>query len=230
MEYLKQSGGYILYEGGWDALTAAYTDRENLTETIYLTIAMILTLSFVFSADRQYGMYKLVTTTKNGQRRLQVYRVIVGFVIAMFIFVFTYCFKWHQIWEKNFLTDKMLSYPACSLENLSNFAADVTLKEYMIMLVAVRFVAVVAGSGVIYYISEKIGTLSGTYIAMIALFVVPAAMVVSEKSLTVLYYPWSLFAGNMALGYQAWKIWLLVLIYSVLAVLCYFCVCRKKRA
>ncbi|MBE5949359.1 MAG: hypothetical protein E7261_10065 [Lachnospiraceae bacterium] len=229
MEYLKQSGGYILYEGGWNELTAAYTDRENLTETIYLTIAMILTLSFVFSADRQYGMYKLVTTTKNGQQRLQVYRVIVGFVIAMFVFAVTYCFKWHQIWEKNFLTDKMLSYPACSLENLSNFAADVTLKEYMIMLVAVRFVAVISGCGVIYYISEKIGTLSGTYIAMIALLVVPAAMVVSEKSLTVLYYPWSLFAGNMALGCPAWKVLLLVGVYLIIMVLCSYSVCRKKR-
>lgn len=230
MEYLKQSGGYILYEGGWDRLTAAYNDRENLTETIYLSIAMILTLSFIFSADRQYGMDKLIVTTQKGRRHLKVYRIIIGFAIATYVFVVTYCFKWYQIWEQNLLTERMLLYPACSLENLSKFSADLSLMEYLIMLVAVRYIAAITGCGIIYLISERIGMLSGTYIAMIVILVVPSVMAVSESSLKFLYCPWSLFAGNMALKYSTWKILLLAGIYIMTTFYCCHRVCVKKKA
>ncbi len=228
IEYLKESGGYILYEGGWNSITGA-NYREDLICVVFLFVAMILTLSAVFSADRQYGIYNLITTTPKGRRLLQSYRLIIGFIISVMVLILTYCFRWYQIWEKNGLAGRMLSYPACSLEHLSKFSTDISLGEYVVMLVLVRLFAVIAGSCVLYYISGIIGSLSRTYIAMIIVMVLPTVMVMEKKNLLGLYYPWAFFAGNLALSYPAWKLMMLALIYVAMMVFCIYGVCRKKR-
>lgn len=228
--YLEECGGYILYEGGWEDITAGMWHKEDLLSVVFLTIAMVLTLSGIFSTDKQYGIYRLITTTPKGRCLLQVYRLVTGFVISVAIFFLTYYFRLVKIWEKNRLTEEMLSYPACSLEHLSRFGTEVSLGEYLVMLMVVRLFALVVGGCMVHLVAGRIGSVSRTYIVMTIILVLPAVIVMENRHMINMYYPWSLFTGNLALTYPIQKFAVLVVCYIIVLCIGLYCACHKKRA
>ncbi len=227
--YLEESGGYILYEGGWEEITAGIWHRPDLLNVAFLTVGLVLTLSAIFSTDKQYGIYRLITTTPKGRHLLQVIRLVTGLVISFAVFFLTYYFQTVKIWEKNRLTKEMLSYPACSLEHLSRFGTEFTLGEYLVLLTLVRLFALVVGGCLIHFVAGRLGSVSRTYIVMTIVLVMPAVMVMENMHMLGAYYPWSLFAGNLALTYPMQKFVPLVVCYFI--VLCFgiYSACHKKR-
>ena len=228
--YLEESGGYILYEGGWEEITAGMWHKEDLLNVAFLTVAMVLTLSGIFSTDKQYGIYRLITTTPKGRHLLQIYRLVTGFCISVAVFFLTYYFQTVKIWEKNRLTKEMLSYPACSLEHLSRFGTEISLGEYLVMLTAVRLFALVVSGSVIHFVAGRLGSVSRTYIVMTIVLVLPAVMVMENMHMLDMYYPWALSTGNLALTYPIQKLAVLAICYIIVLCIGIYSVCHKKRA
>lgn len=228
IHYLKTSGGYILYEGGWDEITAGGGHHGDLQLATVVMIALILALTGIFSMDMQYGMYNLVTTTKKGRYKLQICRIIIGLIITAIIVFCNYYFECKKLWKNNGLTVNMLSYPACSLRHLDCFEYTVSLGDYMLWLACMRAFAAVTGSCIIYYFSGKIGSLSKTIAVMFALFAMPTMMMILKYDLLDWYYIWSAFSGNLALRYPANKLRMLILILMVVMILCIYRTCKKK--
>lgn len=228
IQYLKTCGGYILYEGGWDEMTAGNGYYTDLKSAVVVALELILALTGIFSMDKQYGMYNLVTTTKKGRRKLQVCRIMIGLLIVTIIVFCNYYFEYKKLWENNGLTVNMLSYPACSLSHLTGFDSSVSLGDYMLWLVGIRMLAAVTESCVIYYFSGKIGSLSKTVVIMFIIFAMPTMMMILKRNLLDWYYMWSAFSGNLALRYPEDRLRTLIVILMSVMIFCIYGTCKKK--
>ena len=64
-----------------------------------------------------------------------------------------------------------INAPACSIESLSNF--DVSIKGYLILIIAGRYLALLCAMLIIYFLSAKLKSVISTFLAATAVLILP---------------------------------------------------------
>ncbi|MBR6336199.1 MAG: hypothetical protein IKR76_00545 [Ruminococcus sp.] len=170
IEYLKASGGDILYDSGYKLLTGDETAGHKDTTLALTAMAMLIcTLTYIYTAEYQTGAAVLLHTSARGRGAVFARKAIIGIIIVTIIYLLTYVPYFYSVLSA--YGTGSIDSPACSMEHLSRF--DISIRAYLILLCAVRYLALILAMLLIFFISKKAKSLISAMLIETAVFILP---------------------------------------------------------
>ena len=150
----------------FDEVTAG---NKDLTLGLTAMRMVILCLTYVYAAEYQTGANVLLKTSARGREDTFLCKFGIGVVIVTMIFALTYAPYFYNV--LNAYSTRGINAPACSIESLSNF--DVSIKGYLILIIAGRYLALLCAMLIIYFLSAKLKSVISTFLAATAVLILP---------------------------------------------------------
>ena len=175
-EYLKEKGGAFVYDAGYRILTTADTGKkDNRILAVMAALMMVVCSVFMYAPDYQTGVDRIVRSTVKGRKKLFLKREAVGTGVLLILFVVTYIPFFVSVLKAYGAAG--LGYPACSLGHLGSIPAGISIRGYLMILSAVRFVILWLEMNMVFLISTKVRSISYALIIGVAMFVIPIVFV-----------------------------------------------------
>ena len=173
-------------EGGYEPWLMVQSDYQNVygTEAEYIqrqngALALILVLlccAGLVAYERQAGVVPLLRSLKRGRRSLFLRKVIMAVLMAVAVWTIVYGTEIQVILEQ--YQYQTLDAPVQNLDFLRNFPIVMSVKSYMILTYALRFVMLLATAGAAIWISGRAKTMEAAYMINLGVLGVPALLFV----------------------------------------------------
>ena len=200
LSYLEENEGtYFIYDEPFGLLTAAEGNQEDITQTVFFMVLMALSMPTFFAPEWQTGMRKVVSVTMHGKRKLVYVRYITGILLVLALFLISYLPPFMQVISSYEVKAELFTYPAGSLIHLADYGVKISIGTYLFIVGTLRFVSGILATLFIYKISAFIKSYIYTMAAAFAVLLVPTLLAMLDRNLEFAMYPYSAFAGNMAL-------------------------------
>ena len=142
---------------------------KDLTLGLTAMAMVILCLTYVYAAEYQTGANVLLKTSARGREDTFLCKFGIGVIIVTIIFALTYTPYFYNVISA--YGTRGINAPACSIESLSNF--DVSIKGYLILIIAGRYLALLCAMLIIYFLSAKLKSVISTFLAATAVLILP---------------------------------------------------------
>lgn len=141
LSYLEsKGGGWFFFDKGFRILTDTdnYENRDISQAFVYIVILIALTCG-IYGLDYKNSEISLLQTTVHGRRRLNVVKIVLGLLCTVISFVFIYIIRLINV--LNAYGTKGLQAPASSMEHLSAIPQNVSVFQYLLIIMGMRFIA-----------------------------------------------------------------------------------------
>ena len=141
LSYLEsKGGGWFFFDKGFRILTDTdnYENRDISQAFVYIVILIALTCG-IYGLDYKNSEISLLQTTVHGRRRLNVVKIVLGLLCTVISFVFIYIIRLINV--LNAYGTKGLQAPALSMEHLSAIPQNVSVFQYLLIIMGMRFIA-----------------------------------------------------------------------------------------
>lgn len=171
-EYLKEKKGAFLYDTGYRILTNDEIGKaDNNRISIWVNLLLILCTGFLFSADYQAGTNILQRTAAKGRRELALKKVLIGALVLAAIFVLMYAPFFYNVLTTYGM--RGICYPACSMSHLQWCPPGISILEYMVFLMLLRYAAGLGKMLLMFLIAAKVKSSAYTVVICAGLYVAP---------------------------------------------------------
>ena len=170
-KYLSHTeNGEFVYDSGYQLLTGGESaGNKDKTLAITAMAMLICSLTYVYSIEYQTGASVLLNTSKRGRYDIFLYKFGIGAIIVTAVFLLTYAPYFYNVLSA--YGTRGINAPAYSMEHLKQF--DMSIKGYLIIISASRFIALLNAMLIIYFLSKKLKSLVATLLASTAVLVLP---------------------------------------------------------
>lgn len=170
-DYLSNTeNGEFVYDSGYQLLTGGdCAGNKDITMALTAMAMIICCLTYVYSIEYQTGASVLLKTSKRGRFCVFVYKVWIGAIIVTIIYILTYVPYYYNVLNTYGL--RGINAPAYSMEHLKQFG--ISIKWYLIIILAMRFIALIIAMLIIYYLSSVLKSFVSALLTSTAVLVLP---------------------------------------------------------
>lgn len=164
----------LIYETGFEKLIGT---KNSFTDSLMALIAVFLASFLVlpmYATDNKSGMLSVISSTVNGRRRLYGIRSVLSLLLMVIVFITVYSPQFLFVTENYVIGGYDVSVK--SLEVMSDFACNMTISQYLIMLYAVRFTALCVISMLLLSISASSQNILFGILKSTGLLILPIAL------------------------------------------------------
>lgn len=173
VEYLKSSGGEMIYDSGYKLLTGDESaGSKDITLALTAMTMLICTLTCIYSTEYQTGASVLLHTSPRGRGTVFIRKFFIGLFTLTVIYLLTYAPYFYSVLKAYGV--KKINAPACSMEHLQSF--DMSIKAYLILLCVGRYIAFILAMLLIFFISKKAKSFIAALLIETAVFILPLVL------------------------------------------------------
>lgn len=195
--YLEtQTGGWLFYEKEYDILTDKHhlKNRDISQAFAYLMIIVAITCG-IYGVDFANSEMRILRTTYHGRRNLKNMKGVLGVLCTLIAFVLVYIVR---------LLNVLMAYgtcgfdaPAASMEHLSQVPQNISVFQYILIVMAMRFIGGLIVTKVVFVSFRYFENSISVIILCIVIFIIPLALVAFDvpNSQYILFNP--LLLGNI---------------------------------
>ncbi len=186
MEYLDRIEaergvkGYLISDRGYESIFGKYGQMRELILLIVIVSAIMIIISEVSLLESRTGMESILCSAVKGRRWLTVRKVVAGIVMATMLFGIVYVIDY--AWMFSYYGMPYISAPVISLTFMEACPFNVTIAEWMLLRLLVRYLVVLGTTAIALVSSKLIGKKGNRAVTIILLVVVIALVVVIERS------------------------------------------------
>ena len=179
-EYLRAvPGGWFFYAKGYEILTDPDSAlNRDLPQALLYVFALIALAFGIVSVDYRNEEVRLLRTTVFGRRRLTAAKCALGVLCAAIAFAAVYLVRVCRVLGAYGTAG--LAAPAASMAHLSTVPAGVTVWQYLLLILAMRFAAGVLVVGAVFILMRKMRNGIAVLALGAALFVLPLILAALE--------------------------------------------------
>lgn len=195
--YLKDvPEGEFFYDTGYRYLFAEKSYRMDFLLAIAAIALLALVSVGVFGMDAESGML-LVITAKNGRKGMQV-RLFWGGIVTLSVWLIVYLPDLLQTFRNYGISG--IAAPAGSIPLLGK-AETMPVWGCLILLYLIRLLSLFLFTRFIYWISCKTKSTAVTIFVSLAIFAVPAILIVLNERLVGVFFFMAPFSSNLLRNY-----------------------------
>lgn len=170
-EYLQTTdNGEFVYDSGYKLLTGdAAAGNKDLTLGLTAMAMVIFCLVYVYAAEYQTGANILLRTSAKGRMITFLHKLVIGLSIVTAIYFLTYFPYFYNVLSA--YGTRSIDSPICSMEAFA--AWNMSIKQYLILISAERFIALIIAMLIIYFLSCKLKSIISTFLASTAVLILP---------------------------------------------------------
>ncbi len=164
----------MVYKTGWETLTAdsgATGYKEDLMLAIMAVLAVAAISTPVFGNEYTSGAIALITSCRRGRMELMKQKVRIGTALTSAVFVISYIVQLISIAGKYGLmqADAYIS----SIPTLAAFPLPLRLWQYLLLVYAVRYIAIISVMYLTYTVSLYMHQIMPTILVITAVVILP---------------------------------------------------------
>lgn len=193
---LPQKGGWLFYEKGYDILTDKnhLKNRDISQAFAYLMILVAITCG-IYGVDFANSEMRILRTTYHGRKNLKNIKGVLGVLCTLIAFVLVYIVR---------LLNVLMAYgicgfaaPAASMEHLSRVPQNISVFQYILIVMAMRFIGGLIVTKVVFVSFRYFENSISVIILCIVIFIIPIALAAFDvpNSQYILFNP--LLLGNI---------------------------------
>ena len=129
-EYLKEHGGYFVYDTGFGVLSGEVQKDKDALLALKVLLVVLLFSASVFSYDPQRRMAGLLHSTVKGERQVPARKYLICAIFSVFVGVAVYLPDFLQVTKQYEVHG--YSYPAVSLPWLLQYGEGVSIGRYRV--------------------------------------------------------------------------------------------------
>ena len=169
--YLSHTeNGQFIYDSGYQLLTGGESAGNKDKILAITAMAMLICcLTYIYSVEYQTGASVLLNTSKRGRYDVFLYKLGIGSIIVTAVFLLTYAPYFYNVLST--YGTRGINAPAYSMEHLKQF--DMSIKWYLIIISASRFIALINAMLIIFFLSKKLKSLVATLLVSTVVLVLP---------------------------------------------------------
>jgi hypothetical protein len=166
----KTENGEFVYDSGYKLLTGDESaGNKDLTLGLTAMAMVILCLVYVYSVEFQTGANVLLKTSAKGRKDTFLRKFAIGLIIVTSIYLLTYAPYFYNVLSA--YGTRGINAPLCSIEAFSNW--NMSIKSYLILISVARYIALVCGMLIIFFLSSKLKSVISTFLACTAVLILP---------------------------------------------------------
>lgn len=170
--YLKRTGGEYLHDAGYRLLTGDYiANQKDVKLGLIAVILLIFPLAYIYGMEYQQNTIVLLRSSCRGRGAVPGAKIFLGLLVITVVYLLTYGAFYYRVLAE--YGTESIHAPACSLENLENIPAAVSLLQYLVYIAVMRYAGLILVMALLYYLSSKIKSVMGTCVVGILLFILP---------------------------------------------------------
>ena len=172
----EKEASYLINNDGYVCLTYGNheVNRHNAIKMLIISVMAVLTFVSIMSVDYQYGEDVLVHTTLFGGKKFRLYKVLIGILMAVVLFVIFWLPELIST-LKGFGTE-YINVPAYSLAHLDNVPKWISIGQYIGIGYVVRFLLICGIMGISYLINIKLRSTALSMIAVLMICIIPIVL------------------------------------------------------
>ncbi|MGN0165838.1 MAG: hypothetical protein ACI39R_06615 [Lachnospiraceae bacterium] len=178
-EYLETVNGDYYIDTGYKLLTGYYTAlNKDAWLALLAVLVLIVCLSYIYSVEFAYGMNSLLKTTLNGRGRTMAYKLLIGMIIIVSVFLLTYVPVYYSVLKEFGIAG--IHFKACSMSHLSSVPGSISVLLYLIIKNCLRIAGMIIMMAVIFVLSSKLKSFVSTILISVVLFATPIVLFIAE--------------------------------------------------
>ena len=140
VDYLESvPGGWLFFDKGYDILTNGENSQNRDIMQAFVYVILLIAVTFgIFGLDYRYSEMRILRTTYRGRRRLPGIKCVLGAACALLVFAMVYLVHMQNIFGA--YGAKGLDAPAASMEHLAQFSPNVSVQQYLWIILLMRLV------------------------------------------------------------------------------------------
>ncbi len=188
--------GWLFYEKGYDILTDStnYQNRDISQSFVYVIILIALTCG-IYGVDYSHSEIRMIRTTYHGRKRLKITKGVLGILCTLISFVLVYVVRLLNI--LNVYGISGLTAPAASMEHLSGLPHNISVLQYILIIMAMRFIGGLIVTKVVFLSFKYFKNNISVILSGIVIFIIPLALVALDVSYAQYILLNPLFLGNV---------------------------------
>lgn len=176
IEYLEsQKGGWLFYEKGYDILTdnSHFKNRDISQAFVYLIILIAMTCG-IYGVDFGNSEMRLLRTTYHGRRNLKNIKGVLGVLCTLISFGLVYVVRLLNVLSA--YGTGGLNAPAASMEHLSQVPQNITVFQYILIIMIMRFIGGLIVTKAVFVSFKYFKNSIPVIISGIVIFIIPLAL------------------------------------------------------
>jgi hypothetical protein len=176
LSYLESKNGWFFFDKGFCILTdREFVENRDISQAfVYIIILIALTFG-IYGIDYNNSEMVLLRTTVNGRRRLDAIKGALGLLSTVISFTLIYIIRMANVLSA--YGTKGLQAPASSMEHLSSIPQNVSVLQYLFIIMAMRLIAGVIVVITVFLITKLLKNGFYAIALCILLFVLPLSLV-----------------------------------------------------
>ena len=176
LSYLESKNGWFFFDKGFCILTdREFVENRDISQAfVYIIILIALTFG-IYGIDYNNSEMVLLRTTVNGRRRLDAIKGALGLLSTVISFTLIYIIRMANVFSA--YGTKGLQAPASSMEHLSSIPQNVSVLQYLFIIMAMRLIAGVIVVITVFLITKLLKNSFYAIALCILLFVLPLSLV-----------------------------------------------------
>ena len=176
LSYLESKNGWFFFDKGFHILTdREFVENRDISQAfVYIIILIALTFG-IYGIDYNNSEMVLLRTTVNGRRRLDTIKGALGLLSTVISFTLIYIIRMANVLSA--YGTKGLQAPASSMEHLSSIPQNVSVLQYLFIIMAMRLIAGVIVVITVFLITKLLKNSFYAIALCILLFVLPLSLV-----------------------------------------------------
>lgn len=219
-QYLRENGGYFVYDTGYNKLVGADGPALDAWLAVWLMFVLCVIACSIMGYDTIKKMDTLLFTTIRGRKEVYSRKYLVAVIFYFLCFLAICMFKLREIQSNYGLP--CLNAPAQSLPVLGRFAG-LTLRGYLVLLYAVRFLSGILFIPCVGAIVKRSKSMINALSLCCSVGVCFPLLTVFGKGMKVFSYPvWGILGNEMLqCGWLATGLYLALLFGTAI-------ICRRR--
>ena len=176
LSYLESKNGWFFFDKGFCILTdREFVENRDISQAfVYIIILIALTFG-IYGIDYNNSEMVLLRTTVNGRRRLDAIKGALGLLSTVISFTLIYIIRMANVFSA--YGTKGLQAPASSMEHLSSIPQNVSVLQYLFIIMTMRLIAGVIVVITVFLITKLLKNSFYAIALCILLFVLPLSLV-----------------------------------------------------
>jgi hypothetical protein len=176
LSYLESKNGWFFFDKGFHILTdREFVENRDISQAfVYIIILIALTFG-IYGIDYNNSEMVLLRTTVNGRRRLDAIKGALGLLSTVISFTLIYIIRMVNVLSA--YGTKGLQAPASSMEHLPSIPQNVSVLQYLFIIMAMRLIAGVIVVITVFLITKLLKNSFYAIALCILLFVLPLSLV-----------------------------------------------------
>ena len=176
LSYLESKNGWFFFDKGFCILTdREFVENRDISQAfVYIIILIALTFG-IYGIDYNNSEMVLLRTTVNGRRRLDAIKGALGLLSTVISFTLIYIIRMANVFSA--YGTKGLQAPASSMEHLSSIPQNVSVLQYLFIIMAMRLIAGVIVVITVFLITKLLKNSFYAIALCILLLVLPLSLV-----------------------------------------------------